>query len=213
MKKLFITILLLCVGSVHAALITNGSLTGSLANSVVPSGWSSLSGSPDTNNEINAAFSGNIYDTAAISSPDGGTWVGLAREGNSFVESFGQTVTGLNIGSQYALSWYDAHFGALGTYNQNNSIEAFINGSSIGVGALLSVGSEWFLESLIFTAVTESIDLSFKLASGSKAYLQIDGISLESAVSAVPIPAAAFLFAPALLGFMGLRRKAKSTVA
>ena len=28
-------------------------------------------------------------------------------------------------------------------------------------------------------------------------------------VSAVPVPAAAFLFAPALLGFMGLRRKAK----
>lgn len=34
-----------------------------------------------------------------------------------------------------------------------------------------------------------------------------------STVSAVPIPAAAFLFAPALLGFMGLRRKAKITVA
>tara|TARA_R110001583_G_scaffold195483_1_gene374090 strand:+ start:404 stop:904 length:501 start_codon:yes stop_codon:yes gene_type:complete len=34
-----------------------------------------------------------------------------------------------------------------------------------------------------------------------------------SSVSAVPIPAAAFLFAPALLGFMGLRRKAKNSVA
>tara|TARA_R110001606_G_scaffold395213_1_gene567082 strand:+ start:83369 stop:84001 length:633 start_codon:yes stop_codon:yes gene_type:complete len=32
-------------------------------------------------------------------------------------------------------------------------------------------------------------------------------------VSAVPIPAAAFLFAPALLGFMGLRRKAKNIAA
>jgi len=32
-------------------------------------------------------------------------------------------------------------------------------------------------------------------------------------VSAVPIPAAAFLFAPALLGFMGLRRKAKNSIA
>jgi hypothetical protein len=31
--------------------------------------------------------------------------------------------------------------------------------------------------------------------------------------SAVPLPAAAFLFAPALLGFIGLRRKAKNTVA
>ena len=31
-------------------------------------------------------------------------------------------------------------------------------------------------------------------------------------VSAVPLPPAALLFAPALLGFMGLRRKAKQTV-
>jgi len=29
----------------------------------------------------------------------------------------------------------------------------------------------------------------------------------------LPIPAAAFLFAPALLGFIGLRRKAKNSVA
>jgi len=32
-------------------------------------------------------------------------------------------------------------------------------------------------------------------------------------VIATPIPAAAFMFAPALLGFMGLRRKAKNSVA
>ena len=31
--------------------------------------------------------------------------------------------------------------------------------------------------------------------------------------SVIPIPAAAFLFAPALLGFLGLRRKAKNTLA
>ena len=32
-------------------------------------------------------------------------------------------------------------------------------------------------------------------------------------VAQVPIPAAAFMFAPALLGFLGLRRRAKNTVA
>lgn len=41
---------------------------------------------------------------------------------------------------------------------------------------------------------------------------QIATIELTN-VSAVPVPAAAFLFAPALLGFMGLRRRAKNTVA
>jgi len=34
-------------------------------------------------------------------------------------------------------------------------------------------------------------------------------IETPGTVNAVPVPAAAFLFAPALLGFMGLRRKAK----
>jgi len=34
-----------------------------------------------------------------------------------------------------------------------------------------------------------------------------------AAVSAVPIPAAAFMFAPALLGLLGLRRRTKSNVA
>ena len=33
-----------------------------------------------------------------------------------------------------------------------------------------------------------------------------------NSVSEVPIPAAAFMFAPALLGFMGLRRRAKPVV-
>lgn len=39
----------------------------------------------------------------------------------------------------------------------------------------------------------------------------VGGMSLN--VSEVPVPAAAFLFAPALLGFLGLRRKAKNTAA
>ena len=36
---------------------------------------------------------------------------------------------------------------------------------------------------------------------------------IRDSISAVPIPAAAFMFAPALLGFLGLRRRAKSIVA
>ncbi|MDB2705391.1 hypothetical protein N9Y67_02495 [Pseudomonadota bacterium] len=37
--------------------------------------------------------------------------------------------------------------------------------------------------------------------------------TLSDGVSSVPVPAALFMFVPALLGFMGLRRKAKSFVA
>jgi len=38
---------------------------------------------------------------------------------------------------------------------------------------------------------------------------QVSSYVVEYGISEVPVPAAAFLFAPALLGFMGLRRKAK----
>lgn len=46
---------------------------------------------------------------------------------------------------------------------------------------------------------------------GALTYAKLD--NFQYSVSAVPVPAAAFLFAPALLGFMGLRRKAKNTIA
>ena len=48
---------------------------------------------------------------------------------------------------------------------------------------------------------------------GDNSYSVGELIAYGSAVSAVPIPAAALLFAPAFLGFMGLRRKAKNTFA
>jgi hypothetical protein len=53
----------------------------------------------------------------------------------------------------------------------------------------------------------------------SVAFLMVTSTALAYTVSvtaipaAVPVPAALFLFAPALLGFMGLRRRAKNTVA
>ena len=57
----------------------------------------------------------------------------------------------------------------------------------------------------------------FNVAGVSKVKVHFGGSgaldNLKYSVSAVPVPAAAFLFAPALLGFLGLRRKAKSNVA
>lgn len=69
-------------------------------------------------------------------------------------------------------------------------------------------------------ALLNSISATFTLLSDATVKLFINdsnfkdnvgGMSLN--VSAVPIPAAALLFAPALLGFMGLRRKAKNILA
>ena len=57
---------------------------------------------------------------------------------------------------------------------------------------------------------TENItSLRWTTTNGRTVNTGIDNIR----INAVPIPAAAFMFAPALLGFMGLRRRAKNTIA
>ncbi len=47
------------------------------------------------------------------------------------------------------------------------------------------------------------------MVGGSSGAFNIDNISVNASVNAVPVPAALFMFAPALLGFLGLRSKAK----
>lgn len=73
-----------------------------------------------------------------------------------------------------------------------------------------TLGSEWFDEiasglqmKILFLSQGWATKLNW-------AKLYVDGKYCPP-VSAVPVPAAAFLFAPALLGFMGLRRKAQKT--
>lgn len=46
-------------------------------------------------------------------------------------------------------------------------------------------------------------------ANDSNDEFKIRGLGVSYEVSEIPVPAAAFLFAPALMGFLGLRRKAK----
>jgi len=53
---------------------------------------------------------------------------------------------------------------------------------------------------------------SFGFYNLSQGYVLYAGIE-ETIIPAVPVPAALFMFAPALLGFMGLRRKKKGAVA
>ena len=63
-------------------------------------------------------------------------------------------------------------------------------------------------------ATTVAANTNFNLAVTKEQGTQGGGLSnwraYNSGVSEVPVPAALFLFAPALLGFLGLRRKTKS---
>jgi len=60
------------------------------------------------------------------------------------------------------------------------------------------ITGEWTFTALLTAGVSYTLSI---IASGT------GSLSATTAISAVPVPAALFLFAPALLGLMGLRRK------
>lgn len=192
--------------------IANGSLTGPIANGGVPPGWTVLSESPDTmdaNN--NVGVPGLAFGAAPNATPDGGTWVGLGREGNFFIESFGQSVAGFDVGTTYSLNWFAGNFGegvGLG-YIQPNAIEVLLDGISIGSGGVLALGSNWFAQGLSFVATSATQQLAFRLALGNKSYLSIDGISIGAANGTVPEPGTLALLGLGLAG-LGLSRRRKA---
>lgn len=215
-----LTVGLGAAGAVSAQeFITNGSLTGPIANANVPPGWTILAPSPDTIDENNNVGTTGIPFGAAPSgpSPDDGTWIGFAAL-DDFREIFGQTVTGLTVGEQYEVSWYAGNFGAVTGpgYVGANAIQVFVDGSPIGSGGVLPLASNWVTESLTFSATATSHELSFGLLNVDASYLSIDGISLTTAgppvppVAAVPVPALsqwALIMLSMLLGLMVLANR------
>lgn len=202
------------LGTPVLANVINGSLTGVPTSNGVPSGWATLSNSPDTNDLThNVGQTSNPFVAAPSGpSPDGGTWVGLARNINyagfpTYVESFGQTLTGLSIGTTYDISWYAGNFGVMsGSWNQPNSIEVLIDSLSIGSGALLPIGSDWYSQSLSFAATTTNHALAFRLVYDGPSYLSIDGIALAE-MRSVPEPTTLALLTVGLFGLGFGRRK------
>ena len=80
---------------------------------------------------------------------------------------------------------------------------------NIDVSSYLNLGV--LLDSLDFTLVSNEYDILWWSVIGDYKFLNAKlTVDYNEAPNAVPVPAALFLFAPALLGFLGLRRKAQA---
>jgi len=93
------------------------------------------------------------------------------------------------------------------TDGSNDKIVLNILGESFVFGPSQSSGFFGLTSTVLFN--TLNLGDSFG-DGGALANAFIDNLRFSSSVSAVPVPAALFLFAPALLGFLGLRRKANA---
>lgn len=209
-----LSVLLLAALTARAeSLVVNGSLNGSIANNDVPTGWTVLAGTPDTmDTTSNVGVSGWLsFGVAPTASPDGGTWVGLGAK-SDYIESIGQTLSGLSVGQTYTVSWQAANFGvnnSIDSYLGSNAIGVMLDGASIGQGATLSLSSSWATQSLTFVATSASQLLSFSLAHAEKAYLGIDGISVTAGgvTPAVPEPSSWLLMAMGVAAVGAMRRR------
>ena len=209
-----LSVLLLAAFTARAeSLVVNGSLNGSIANNDVPTGWTVLAGTPDTmDTTSNVGVSGWLsFGVAPTASPDGGTWVGLGAK-SDYIESIGQTLSGLNVGQTYTVSWQAANFGvnnSIDSYLGSNAIGVMLDGASIGQGATLGLSSNWATQSLTFVATSASQLLSFSLANTNKAYLGIDGISVTAGgvTPAVPEPSSWLLMAMGVAALGAMRRR------
>lgn len=199
MKKImfFIVSMLFAVSANAANLVVNGSFEDP---DVAVNTWQ-VFGSIDGWTTTGAGI--EIRDNVAGTAYAGDQFAELDSHSNSNI--FQDVIT--TSGQSYLLSF--AYSPRINQPEDTNGISVFWNGALLeDISAAGGSTHNWTIFEYIVTGTGTDI-LQFA-ATGLDDSL---GGSLDAvSVNAVPIPAAAFLFAPALLGFLGLRRKA-TTIA
>ncbi len=187
------------------AQIVNGSFTGPIQTASAPPSWFEIEGSVDTMNQNNNVGCCGFFDATPSPSPNGGSWVGFAVD-HAYVERFGQVMTGLNVGQTYVVSWYTENFG-YSNYNQAGAVGMLIDNVLIGTGATHSVGTQWYLESVGFTATAASQTISFRPYGDGPTYMGMDGVTIAEDTEVAPEPG--FVLLATGLGVVGAvtRRK------
>lgn len=212
-----------------------GSLSGLLGQSA-PATWTY-----DTDlsqaNHLSANFilpSGSVANAYEFSSPTyglSGTATPGVLDGNSFITSIiDNFVVSTDFGPDAALGLVmeDNGLDPAATYDWLAfSTSKIVNETNFHLSGSMFFDNDFFTGPITTLPTTETLMANFLLltadlsADTGKTMPGVEGIILDgyasfaqvgAGPSAVPVPAAAFLFAPALLGFLGLRRKTKSAV-
>jgi len=151
-----------------------------------------------------AVFSVASANAATLTSGAGWSTFDFEDVGSSWGDTFTFTITEASI-----LTVTDV-------FKAGDQLEVFADGVSLGLTSLptgtgftsdfdlAAADAGWSTGSWSFLAGTYVIS---GLAELSPFGDGVGALRLDSNISAVPVPAALFLFAPAVLGFFGLRRK------
>jgi hypothetical protein len=201
---------LVCAGAAHAVSIVNGSMdhTGGTNylyfNGYIAPGWTQ--DNSGTNTSIYTT-SPDIFDPSMTAfsmawspSPDGGKFAHmLAWLDGENQEGIFQTLTGLTIGMDYEISFWqsitDTNFtpsGILGQWQVRFGATTLYSSTMAAPTATTPYG--WDLQALTFTATSTTQDLSFLAKSYDESepvYMGLDGVSLREVV--VPEPSSALL--------------------
>lgn len=177
----------LSFGTVSAQTVSNGSVTGSpVANSGINAGnappWSACYFSPDLCDPTFPSYSGNSTVTPAYS-PDGGTWLGSAGNG----ECAQTTITGLVSGNTYTLYFCGANFGTAALYSSSPATPEITIGTAVQMFSIPQAASVWNSYSMSFTANAST--MTMQIRHSSNAYASLDGFNLTGSIcSPVVLP-------------------------
>jgi len=113
-----------------------------------------------------------------------------------------------NGGGTFSLNSFD--FGSWLVEPSSFTVNGLLSGGGL-VSQIFSLdGDNTTFETFLLNAsFTNLVSANWLMTGGNQQTFNIDNINVGSSINAVPLPAAVWLFGPALLGFLGLRRKQK----
>jgi hypothetical protein len=202
----------------------NGSGNGTPGSSL--NGWTNTDGysfisNGAANGRLGAGPNGTISLWAATASPDGGNFLAVDGDVSRTTQAKGtlgrgtlsQMITGLSIGDNYAISFYQAAAQQSGFTAATSEQYLVTLGGTSKLSTLMSLPagggandfSGWSLQTLVFNATSTSELLSFyaDATAGSPPFVLLDGISIAD----VPEPSAIALILAGGLGLLATRRR------